>query len=84
MRRSGGEFGLLLLSGFWSLLGGNWRRGKRGRKHMDGGGRIIRVSKLQTGKGGNWQGRKAQLNMRVFAFPKDKDNQFCRIFRQIR
>ena len=36
-----------------------WRKGERGRKNMHGGRRIIRVSKPQTGKGGDWQGRKA-------------------------
>lgn len=32
MRGSGGEFGLLLLPGFRSPLGGNGRRGKGGGK----------------------------------------------------
>ena len=64
----------------WILLSCKvkWRERERGRKNMDGGGRIIRVSRPQTGKGGDGQGRKAQLNMRVFAFPKNKDNQFQR------
>ena len=37
------------------------------------------VSKPRTEKGGDWQGRNAQLNMRVFAFLKNKGNQFQRI-----
>jgi len=32
---------------------GKWRKGERGRKNMHGGRRIIRVSKPQTGKGGD-------------------------------
>lgn len=50
MRGSGGEFGLLLLPGFQSVVRDDWEE------------RGTRVSTPQTGKGRPWPGQKVQLN----------------------